>query len=103
MQTGGTGPGVESPGAGQGIGQRRLLVEELTGPVPDPTGLDQHHQGVITEQVGDQLLPSNAWYKNKCVGKSDDGRNFPSTSFPVQIDHYQNLPASSTRTARRSA
>ena len=56
VQAGGTGPGVESPGGGQGIGQRRLLVEQLAGPVPDPAGLDQHHQGVVAQQVGDQLL-----------------------------------------------
>ena len=47
---------LEPPGAGQGVGQGRLLVEQLAGPVPDPAGLDQHHQGVVAQQVGDQLL-----------------------------------------------
>ena len=49
-------PGLEPPGGGQGIGQGGLLLEELAGPVPDPAGLDQHHQGVVAQQVGDQLL-----------------------------------------------
>ena len=34
------------PGGGQGVGQGRLLVEQLAGPVPHPPGLDQDDQGV---------------------------------------------------------
>ena len=37
---------LEAPGGGQGVGQRRLLLEQLTGPVPHPPGLDQDDQGV---------------------------------------------------------
>ena len=46
VQAGCAVTGLEPPRTGQGVGQRRLLVEQLAGPVADPAGFDQHHQRV---------------------------------------------------------
>ena len=47
---------LEAPGGGQGVGQGRLLVEQLGGPVAHPPGLDQDDQGVVAQQVAEELL-----------------------------------------------
>ena len=52
MQPGCVPARLEPPGRGQGVGQGRLLVEQLGRPVAHPPGLDQDHLGVVAEQVG---------------------------------------------------
>ena len=49
-------PALEAPGGRQRVGQGRLLVEQLAGTVPDPAGLDQDDDGIVPQQVADQLL-----------------------------------------------
>ncbi len=56
VQPRGVDPVLESPGVGQGVGQGGLLVEQLRRPVADPAGLDQHHLGVVAQQVGQEFL-----------------------------------------------
>ena len=64
---------LEAPRVGQGVGQGRLLVEQLGGPVPDPAGLDQDARGrrrpagrrrsssPSTSQGSHDSMPSNCW------------------------------------------
>ncbi len=45
-----------APGGGQAGGQRRLLVEQVGGPVAHPAGLDQKDEGVGSEQVEEGVV-----------------------------------------------